>query len=272
MCCARLAEYTGCKKSPKVRHLSTIAQLCWVVSSQPRHVLTIGKKLVKPQYLLHMSSQYGKLQPTNGWDRFSCLEHPSKFQRLLHLAFVTAVTSLIRGQPNFARCLAGTLYVHFWGFLPLWWNFARCKFHFTCKSRVLLFWQRYCMALPQRSLAILCGMVQGMELWNFHRRRHLYLAGRPSRWHRPHASTTFFILVLQMLHLSHCFLLEYNQQIVLSVVQFAHKIEPLLPKFISKLLYLKLCLSSWLQHVYSTKLHTVCLLISLNDYISNDKS
>ena len=153
-----------------------------------------------------------------------------------------------------------------------WRNFAGCKIHFTSKSCILLFWQRYCTALPQWALAILCGMVQGMELWNFHRRRHLYSARRPSRWHCPHSSTTFFILVLQMLHLSHCFLLEYNQQIVLSVVQFANKIEPLLSKFISKLLYLKLCLSSWLQHVYSTKLHTVCLLISLNDYISNDKS
>jgi len=27
------------------------------------------KKLVKQQYLLHMSSQYGELRPTSGWDR-----------------------------------------------------------------------------------------------------------------------------------------------------------------------------------------------------------
>ena len=27
-----------------------------------------------------------------------------------------------------------------------------------------------------------CGVVRGMELRNFRRRRHLYLAGRPSRW------------------------------------------------------------------------------------------
>jgi len=36
------------------------------VDSQLRHVSTIGKKLVKQQYLLHMSSQYGGLWPTNG--------------------------------------------------------------------------------------------------------------------------------------------------------------------------------------------------------------
>jgi len=31
------------------------------------------KKLVKQQYLLRMSSQYGELRPTNGWDRFVSL-------------------------------------------------------------------------------------------------------------------------------------------------------------------------------------------------------
>ena len=70
--------------------------------------------------LLHMSLQYGELQPTNGWDRFESLGHHSKFQR--HLGFITATTSLNGGKPNFARCLAiswaGTLYIHFWELLP----------------------------------------------------------------------------------------------------------------------------------------------------------
>ena len=34
-----------------------------------RHVSTIGKKIVKQQYLFHMSPQYGELRPTSGWDR-----------------------------------------------------------------------------------------------------------------------------------------------------------------------------------------------------------
>jgi len=50
----------------KNRHLGTIAQICRAVSSQLRHVSTIEKKLVKQRYLLHMSSQYGELRPTNG--------------------------------------------------------------------------------------------------------------------------------------------------------------------------------------------------------------
>ena len=95
-------------------HLHTIAQGCRAISLQWRHVSTIGKKLVKQQYILHMFSQYGERRPTNSWDRFESLGHPSTFQRVSRLGFVTAPTSLNEGQSNFARCLAvswdGTLY------------------------------------------------------------------------------------------------------------------------------------------------------------------
>ena len=64
-CCTWLAENTGRNKSPK-GHLCTIAQLGRAISSQLKHVSTIGKKPVKQQCLLHMSSQYGELRPTNG--------------------------------------------------------------------------------------------------------------------------------------------------------------------------------------------------------------
>ena len=80
------------------------------------------KKLVKQQYLPHTFSQYGELWPTNGSDLLASLGHPSKFQRVSRLGFVTAATSLNGGQPNFAWCLAvsctGTLYIHFQGLLP----------------------------------------------------------------------------------------------------------------------------------------------------------
>ena len=46
MCCARLAGNAGPKKSPKSRHLGTIVQICRAVSSQIRHVSTIGKNLL----------------------------------------------------------------------------------------------------------------------------------------------------------------------------------------------------------------------------------
>jgi len=44
----------------------TIAQLRQAESSQLMHVSTIRKILVKQQYLIHMSSQYGELEPTSG--------------------------------------------------------------------------------------------------------------------------------------------------------------------------------------------------------------
>jgi len=50
------------------------------------------KKLVKQPYLLRMFSQYGKLRPIRGWDRFTSLGHPSKFQRVSRVGFVTAPT------------------------------------------------------------------------------------------------------------------------------------------------------------------------------------
>ena len=41
--CTRLAETTGRRKSPKNRHLGTVAQVCRAVSSQLRQVSTTGK-------------------------------------------------------------------------------------------------------------------------------------------------------------------------------------------------------------------------------------
>ena len=80
-------------QDPKIAkncHLGTIAQLCRAISSQLKHVSTIGKKLVKQRYVLHMSSQYGELRPTSGWDRLDSLGHPCKFQRVSRLGSVTA--------------------------------------------------------------------------------------------------------------------------------------------------------------------------------------
>jgi len=65
------------KKLPKIRHLHAIAQLCRAISSQLRHISTIGKKIVKQQHLPDMSLQYGEFRPTSGWKHFLSLGHPS---------------------------------------------------------------------------------------------------------------------------------------------------------------------------------------------------
>jgi len=81
------------------RHLGTIAQLCRAISSQLRHVSTLGKKLVN----LHMSPQYGELRPISGWDRSGSLRHPCKFQRVSRLGSVTA-RHLVVGISQTLRC------------------------------------------------------------------------------------------------------------------------------------------------------------------------
>ena len=147
------------------------------------------KKLGKQQYFPHMSSQYGELRPTNGWDLLASLGHPSKFQPVSRLGFITAALSLNGGQPNFARCLAvswtGTLYIRFPGLLPYNGIFVTCKIHSASNSCVLLYWQPYCTALKQWASAKVCGIVQGIELRSCCRWRRLYLAGWPSRLASP---------------------------------------------------------------------------------------
>jgi len=64
MCCTRLAENTGRKKSPSVHHRTTLSGYIFAMKAH----IDNWKKLVKQQYLLHMSSQYGELPLTNGWD------------------------------------------------------------------------------------------------------------------------------------------------------------------------------------------------------------
>jgi len=164
-----LAGNTGCKnvtkKSPSAQHCT----ICRAESSQLRHVLIIGKKLVKQQYLLQTSLQYAKLRPTNGWYRYGSLGHPGKFQWLSCLGFVTAVISLTGGQPNFARCLAiswaGILvhYIYIFGGSLLLAEF--------CQVQKLLCIQVLCSFIlvvllqgtPAAGSAKLCGVVQG---WN----------------------------------------------------------------------------------------------------------
>ena len=63
-----------------------------------------------------------------------------------------------------------TIYTFSGALVPLR-NFVWCKIHFAFKSCALLFWQCYCTALQtQPNFAALS------------RGRHLYSAGRPSRW------------------------------------------------------------------------------------------
>ena len=149
----------------------------------------------KQHYLLHISSQYGERRPTNSWDLLASLGHCRKFQPVLRLGFVTPLTSLSGGQPNFAGCLAiswaGTPYIYIFGVLLPPNGFLPAA-KFTLRPSLA-----FCYigtALKQRSSAKLCCMVQGMELLNFHRGHHLYSAGRPSHLASVHILVANYLL------------------------------------------------------------------------------
>jgi len=63
MCCTRLAENTGRKN----RHLGTIAQLCPAISSQLRHVSTIGKKVLNSNIFSTSSHNIANFGPLSYW-------------------------------------------------------------------------------------------------------------------------------------------------------------------------------------------------------------
>jgi len=143
-----------------------------------------NRKNVKQQYLLQISPQYGELRPISGWDRFTSLGHLSKFQRISCLGFVTAVTSVTGGQPNFSQSLAiswtGTLWIHFRGCCPLT-EFCQVQNSLCVQAlRSHRIGSVKSTALQQRASAKLCGVVQVMELRNFRSGRNLCSAGRPS--------------------------------------------------------------------------------------------
>ena len=92
------------KNLPSVHHCTTFSGYIFAAKAR----IDNWKKVVKQQYLPHMSSQYGELGPLAAEISSVVFGHPCKFQLVSHLGFVTAATSLNGSQPNFARSLALT--------------------------------------------------------------------------------------------------------------------------------------------------------------------
>jgi len=97
--------FLGCIFATKACIDSRKKKTCWTAVSPP-HVPTV--RWTSAHLRLRSVYQFGA---------------PSKFQRVSHVGFVTAPTSLNGGQLNFVWCLAvslaGTLYIHFQGLLLL---------------------------------------------------------------------------------------------------------------------------------------------------------
>jgi len=168
----------------KNRHLCTVAELCRAISSQLRHVSTIGKNLLNSNISTcpHNMANFDPLTAEIGswvWDSTANFNVFRVLASLLQWRRSPEANQTLHDvwpSPGLVH------YVFISRALAPWHNFARCRIHFAFKSCLLLYWQRYCTALQQRASAKLCSVVEGMELQNFCRGRHLYSAGRPSRW------------------------------------------------------------------------------------------
>jgi len=162
MCCTQLAGNTGCKNDAKNRHLRTIAEFCRTVSSQLRHVSTIGKLLLNSNMSStcpHNLANFGPLIAEICWQVWGT---PANFNGSGFVSCLRYCSDVAHWRPTklwtmFGHLLAATLYIHFWGLLPSDRVLPGAKF-----ASVLLYWQRYCMVLQQRASAKLCGVVQGM--------------------------------------------------------------------------------------------------------------
>ena len=76
------------------------------------------KKLVKQQYFLHMSPQYGVLRPTNGWDRLASLDTLANFNAFRVLSSLLHRCRSTEVNQTFHDVWPSPGLVHFWGSCP----------------------------------------------------------------------------------------------------------------------------------------------------------
>ena len=109
MCCTQLAGNAGPKKSPKIGHLGTIAQLCQAIYLRNQGTYRQSeKKLVKQQYLLHMSHNMVNFDPLAAEIVSLVWGTPANFNGFRDLAaLITARHSSIGRQLNFAALNRG---------------------------------------------------------------------------------------------------------------------------------------------------------------------
>jgi len=153
-----LAENTVCKNSPSAPHRTTTSSYIFTTKA----CIDKQKKIVKQQYLLHLSSQYGELWPTTAESSWWVWGTPAKFNRfhvlssLLHQHCSAEVNQTLHGVWLSPRLVH---YIYIFGSSCPQRNFTRCKIHFASKS-CILFWQHYCTALKQWASAKRCGVEQ----------------------------------------------------------------------------------------------------------------
>jgi len=140
----------------KIRHLGTIAQPCRAVSSQLRHVSTIGRKLLNSNIsstCLHNIANFGLLEAKIVLGVWGTLANFNGFRVFASLLWrrrsLEANQTLHYVWPSLG--LVHYIYIYiFGGSCPLM-EFCHEQNYFTSKSCVLLYWHHCCMALQQRA-------------------------------------------------------------------------------------------------------------------------
>jgi len=128
MCCTRLTGNAGHKNLPSWHNCS----LCWAISPQLRHVLTVRKTLLKQQYFPscpHNMMNFGPPMAEICWRVWAT---PANFNGFRVLALLLQWRHSTEVNQTSHRCLAiswtGTLYIHFPVLLPHNGILPRAKF------------------------------------------------------------------------------------------------------------------------------------------------
>ena len=181
-------------QDPKNRHLGTIAQLCRAISSQQRHVSTIGKKLVKQQYLLRMPHNmvnFGLLAA-----EIVSLVWASQLTSKAFASWLRYCSDVAQRKPAklctvFGRLLGWYTTYAFSGVLVPLRNFARCKIIFA-SSQVL-------------RCRILVALLHGTWTVGASRTLRCWAQGATYIWegdhhvgHDPHTKVKFVLLYFQI--------------------------------------------------------------------------
>jgi len=98
-------------QDPKNRHLGTFPQLCRAISSQLKHISTIGKKLVEQQCHLHMYLQYGELGVLVAQSVSLVWGTPANFNGFRVLAALLHGTPILGVSHTLRRWTEGATYI-----------------------------------------------------------------------------------------------------------------------------------------------------------------
>ena len=172
------------QKSPTIRYLGTIAQICRAISSHLRHVSTIGKLLNSNVFSAcpYNMANIGPLTAEIGSGVWGTPANFNGFRVLASLLQRRRSPKANQTLHDVWPSLGLVHYVFIFG--------ASCPLTEFCHVQNSLCIQVLHSPIlavllhgtPAAGVSQLCGAVQGMNLRNFRRGRHLYSAGWPSRW------------------------------------------------------------------------------------------